>query len=346
VEHPATQTFGKIIAEGVEYQIRWTDVVWLTVSAWKEDHRSPEIQAWCIIQRFVAHKQRGIFNTLEKEVKRFSQPVNPAWAYPNNRQTAIDFGGSSNAWEKANAKLKANDASVSVAKQQARKNNLSQIVRIIQDGTSRNYNSEVWTGIPRNVRQAVNEICRGQVGNPIPRLTDFASYRKIREAHRERGTWRGRSTVMIGSFDSSSATYKINDERERGNIFVYDALPISGWALPGYKMLIRSPDGYTDSSQNRAKAYPPRGNPVEINNIQVDDPIEVSANLVGVTRRPVTTGAGSTRGTGSVALPLQVIPDAPPKSLEIYNILSQEKMDEAIEKWAGQVESYLTALIP
>lgn len=78
------------------YEITPLDVIYLTLSAATESGAEPGRTIWCQLQRFVGHYCNGVTANLRLGIERFSQPVNPAWAYVDHLARGMDLNRPAN----------------------------------------------------------------------------------------------------------------------------------------------------------------------------------------------------------------------------------------------------------
>jgi len=203
---PAGREFGRLFARNpvprnfptAGYPINATDVAYLAVASQHEEPWAPVYPTWCMIQRFATYYGRGIGGrNISRCVKNFSQPVNERWAWPSRQRAvfhprtgemlppgvtraSIDAGMGDRVsgtfksryyWHRVHlgTATAAMRRSIAPDRLRDRRENIARIRGIIAG------QEEHWNRVSQNIRSAVDAICRGSCGNPIPGLNNFAA---------------------------------------------------------------------------------------------------------------------------------------------------------------------------
>ena len=306
--------FGTTIANGVNYQIRPADVIWLAVACEGEDSENPQLPAWCMIQRFVARNQGNLERTLQQLVARFSQPVNPAWAYPDNPSRARALGAAPSAIRSASDHWRRQTEHVTATRLRRRRAHINKIERAVAGEV------EAWRSIPENVRRCVLDICNGSVGNPIPQYTDFAAAGLPTSAARQ--ALRNNTGVTLG-----------------GNIYIKNHPSVRG-------RTVRIEGRGGNSNQQRALRYPrgsstPVGGETEalaVASTSITTQGRDSGSAMRAAREPEEgSAAAAAASIGQAAIQQEDI-----SMIDRWRVMPEEDIREQLYQWAQQVRRNLT----
>jgi len=158
------------------YQITPKDVFFLVVASAFEESRAPVYPCWLMIQRYVfKYPTFSQYGGLWALVERFSQPVNPIWAYPeiaDQRQIRLAI----NNWTRVgrvpspNARLSnGRPDPLFVDRVNARIDNINKIQGMLNGDRS------IWNSLSSRSRDTVLSVCLGMLDSPVKGLDDFAA---------------------------------------------------------------------------------------------------------------------------------------------------------------------------
>jgi hypothetical protein len=333
--HPRDYTYGRIVAQGLNYQITAEDVAWMAVS--------------------IAHEDSTYGNNFSVYIRQFSQPVNPAWAFETDLNMVRRLRGSTAVARNRQARCqriaRARGAGWGIhernnpcyaGRQTNRIRNIATALDIVRGDES------AWAEVLSNSRECAVQICQGRVGNPIPGYSNFANDRPQQQAIARGGGREGVLNTDHGRVRlirrGGGWNEEINDyNHERANIFYF--LPPNGPPVT-----IVGPEARSDRSPNRRF---PRGtggttarrtrrairvDGIDLSTVSSSNP---QADVVS------TSVAGSSGSSRSVSVPPgQSVSGASPQTLDSYRVASGEELNRQLETWADGIEDTLSRIAP
>lgn len=330
IPHPNNVQWGRIVREGGwSYQITPRDACTLSISTKGEDLTAPEYIIWCYVQRLAAYGSSS--RTLHKIVKWHSQPINPIWAWPNDRNLAVNVhGGLAAPWRNRANRIYQQEQRLpdnrrtytSTAQLQRRRQNIATLNALIAG------DENIWrTQVPGNIKLAVHEVLTGQVGNMCPGYTDFAN-EVVTRRHRDR-------RVPLGG------GIRPDGRRTPRNYF------IEAPSLRGRSVRIISPSGESSVGKRR-RNFPPR-NFTALGDEGADLAV-AAAQQENIpedqTSESRASGQPSPNPENNVRITASSVPDAGEQTVQRYNVLNQHELRQSIDDWANEIEELLTTVDP